>query len=389
MRTRETPGMLVRGVEDIQVVQEQAALLRIAMLVARDEPLDSLFGAAAAEVSQLLGVDAGVVIRFIGGERGVIAGVHRTGGVRGLPVNAELDFDRARSAIGRAQGTLLPARVAYDAHSKGGDSALMKSVGLRVAVAAPVLRHGEAWGVLVASAAEEEALPPGSERRLVGLCGLLAQALANADARTELAASRGRLVEAGDEARRRLERSLHEGAHQHVVALALKLRVACGRAIPGSPEEALLAEVLADAMEASAAMGELARDLHPAVLSERGLAAALQVLAARAPVPVHLRELPGRRFPAMLETTAYLLVAEAIANTAAHAHATESTLRAADGGNQLTIEFRDNGIGGASLKPGGGLEALADRAAAVGGVFAVDSPRGGGTAVRLVIPVDR
>jgi signal transduction histidine kinase len=165
--------------------------------------------------------------------------------------------------------------------------------------------------------------------------------------------------------------------------------VACGRAVPGSPEEALLTEVLADAMEASAAMGELARGLHPAVLSERGLAAALQVLVARAPLPVQLRELPGRRFEAMIETTAYLLVAEAIANAGAHAHATETELRVADGGDKLTIEFRDNGIGGAALKPGGGLETLADRAAAVGGAFSLDSPRGGGTAVRLVIPVER
>jgi len=381
--------MLVRGVADIQVVQEQAALLRIAMLVARGEPLDSLFGAVSAEVSQLLHVDAGAVMRIIGGERAVVVGVHRTGGVRGLPVNAELDFDRVNSAIGRAQGTLLPARLTYHVDSKGAVGEMMKTVGLRVTVAAPVMRHGEAWGVLLASATEEEALPPGCERRLVGLCGLLAQALANADARAELAQSRARLVESGDEVRRRLERALHEGAHQHVVALALKLRVACGRATPGSPEEALLAEVLADAMEASAEMGELARGLHPAVLSERGLAAALQVLAARSAVPVHLRELPGRRFAAVLETTAYLLVAEALANAMTHAHATECTLRAADGGSQLTIEVRDNGIGGAAVKAGGGLEALADRAAAVGGAFSLDSPRGGGTVVRLVIPVER
>jgi signal transduction histidine kinase len=381
--------MLVRGVEDIQVVQEQAALLRIAMLVARDEPLGSLFGAAAAEVSQLLHVEAGAVLRFMGGERAVIVGVHRTGGVRGLPVNAELDIHRSDSATGRAQTTLLPSRSVHDERSKGELPTLMNKVGLRVTIAAPVLRRGEAWGVLTASAAREEELPPGCERRLVGLCGLVAQALTNADARTELAASRARLVEAGDEARRRLERALHEGAHQHVVALALKLRVACGRAIPGSPEEALLAEVLADAMDASAAMGELARGLHPAVLSERGLAAALQVLAARAPLPVHLRQLPGRRFAAVIETTAYLLVAEAIANAVRHAHATESVLRAAEGGNQLTIEYRDNGIGGAAVKPGGGLEMLADRAAAVGGMFSLESPSGGGTAVRLVVPLER
>jgi signal transduction histidine kinase len=142
-------------------------------------------------------------------------------------------------------------------------------------------------------------------------------------------------------------------------------------------------------MEASAAMGELARGLHPAVLSERGLAAALQVLAARARLPVALRELPGRRFDAVVEMTAYLLVAEALANAAAYAHATECSLRAADGGNHLTIEVRDNGIGGAVLKSGGGLEGLADRTAAIGGQFSLESPRGGGTAVRLVVPLAR
>ena len=165
--------------------------------------------------------------------------------------------------------------------------------------------------------------------------------------------------------------------------------MACGRATPGSPEEALLAEVLADAMDASAAMGELARGLHPAVLSERGLAAALQVLGARAPLPVHLRELPGRRLRRCSRRPPTCWWRRRSPTPSMHAHATECTLRAADGGNQLTIEVRDNGIGGAAVKPGGGLEVLADRAAAVGGAFSLDSPRGGGTAVRLVIPVER
>ena len=142
-------------------------------------------------------------------------------------------------------------------------------------------------------------------------------------------------------------------------------------------------------MEASAAMGELARGLHPALLSERGLAAALQVLGARAPLPVHLRELPGRRYEAMLETTAYLLVAEAIANTVMHAHATECTLRAADGGSQLTIEVRDNGIGGAAVSPAAGSRCSPTARRRSAASFSLDSPRGGGTAVRLVIPVER
>ena len=169
----------------------------------------------------------------------------------------------------------------------------------------------------MAPAPDEEALPPGCERRLVGLAEMVAQALVNDDARTELAASRSRLLEAADEKRRRLERELHEGAHQHVVALALKLRVALRRAQPGAPEEAVLRDLLADAMEANTELSELARELHPAVLTERGLAAALQALGARAELPVMLHALPGRRFAPVIETTAHLMVAEALANAAA------------------------------------------------------------------------
>lgn len=357
------------------------------MLVARDEPLEQLYAALAEEIAGLLGAEAAGVLRFLGGQHAVILGVHRTGGVRGLPVNAELDFDRTNSALGLALATLLPARRAYADDDDSDLSSLLRSVGLKASVAAPVLLHGAPWGALIVSSSDEEVLPPGCEQRLVGLAGLLTQALTNAEARAELAASRRRLVEAGDETRRRLERELHEGAHQHVVALALKLRVARGRATPGSDQEALLADVLADAMEASAEMGELARGLHPAVLSERGLAAALQALVARAGLPVHLRELPGRRFPEVIEITAYLSAAEAIANAARHAHATECTLRVADDGDRLTVEVRDNGIGGAHRRPGGGLETLCDRAAAIGAQASVDSPSGGGTAVRIEIPV--
>ncbi len=381
--------MAVRGVEDIQLVEEQGALLRLAMRVAQEEPLEPLFGAVAEEIVRLLSVEASGVMRFIGSERAVIVGVSRTSGVRGLPVNAELDFDQTSSALGLARNTLAPARLTYPDSARGEIPALMRSIGLRSTVAAPVLLGGEAWGALVASSSEEDALPAGSEQRLVRIAALLAQALANADARAELAASRVRMVEAGDEVRRRLERALHEGAHQHVVALALKLRVARGRAVPGSPEEALFADVLADAMEASAEMGELARGLHPAVLSERGLAAALQALVARSALPVHLRELPGRRYDDVIEMTAYLTVVEAIANATRHAHATECTLRVADDGNRLTVELRDNGIGGAVKRSGGGLECLSDRAEAIGARCFLDSPHGEGTAVRLEIPVGR
>jgi signal transduction histidine kinase len=254
-------------------------------------------------------------------------------------------------------------------------------------IAVPVFVDNEIWGALVATAADEEGLPPGSEQRLTRLTELVAQALINDGARAELAESRTRLLEQGDETRRRLERALHEGAHQHVVALALKLRVAVGRADPASPEAEVLRDVLADAMEASSELSDLARGLHPAVLSERGLAAALQALAARCEVFVNLQALPGRRFPAVVETTAYLMVAEALGNTDRHGEATECNLSASDRGDFLVVEVRDDGVGGARFTPGGGLECISDRGAALGARFTLESPVGAGTVVRLEIPV--
>ena len=381
--------MAVRGVEDTLTVEHQAALLRVALLAARGAPLNDLFSAAAEETARLFGAESGSVVRYVGAERAVIVGVWRPRGRRGLPVNAEIDFEPGTTAMGRARATRRPVRnVGYE-NRRGNLPEVMRSIGLKVGVAAPVLRGGEPWGALVAGAADEDTLPPGSEQRLEGLAELIGQALDNHDRRAELAASRTRLVQAGDEARRRLERALHEGAHQHVVALALKLRVALGRAEPGSEMADTLRELLDDAMETSAELSELARGLHPAVLTERGLAAALQARTARCAVPVHLHELPGRRYADFVETTAYLIADEALTNVGRHAHATECSLRAADRGDRLELEIRDNGIGSARPRPGGGLEVLADRADAIGARFTLVSLPGEGTTVRVEIPIAR
>jgi signal transduction histidine kinase len=377
------------GVQDIQVVEEQSALLRVAMLVARDTPLDQLFNAVSAESARVLGIDSAGVLRYLGGERAVVVGVWVSPGQRYLPVNAELDFERNESALGRAQMTGQPARVArHDGGREGGVSQVMKHLGMRTSIACPVFADGVLWGALVATAPDEEALPAGCERRLTGFAEMVGQALVNDRARTELAASRSRLLEAADEKRQRLERELHEGAHQHVVALALKLRVALGRSQPESAEAEVLRDLLADAMEANTELSELARELHPAVLTERGLAAALQALGARAELPVMLHALPGRRYRAVIEATAHLMVAEALSNTDRHAHATEAIMLADDRGDRLVVEVRDNGIGGAQVRSGGGLECISDRAAALGGSFALESPKGGGTTVRIELPVD-
>src|SRR5829696_1528257 len=181
--------MAVRGVEDTQAVEEQAALLRVAVLVARDAPLQELFSAAAEETARMLGAESGSVIRYVGAERAVVVGVWRPRGRRGLPVNAEVDFDPATTAMGKARATRGAVRMTGYERTCGGLPALLRAIGLKAAVAAPVLRRGEVWGALVAGAAEEETLPPGIERRLAGLAELVGQALANDDARAELAAS--------------------------------------------------------------------------------------------------------------------------------------------------------------------------------------------------------
>ena len=368
--------------------EEQAAIRRVAMLVAKDAAPEAVFAAASEQVGRLLGAEVGAVLRFMGGERAIVVGVSREDGVRGFPVNAELDFDRTNSAIGRVRATRRPARADTYEDARGQLPRVLKSVGVRSSVAAPVMLEDEVWGAVAVSTTRDEPLPEGGEMKLVAFAELVGQSLADAEARRGLAASRLRLVEAADEARRRLEADLHEGAQQHLVSLLLQLKVARARAAEGSEIAKLLAAALGEADQVHTALHELARGLHPAILSERGLAAALQGLLARSPVPVNLRSLPARRYPDAIEGTAYFLVEEALENAAAYAHATEVTVEVDDLGDRLVVRVADNGIGGAAPRAGGGLRALADRAVAVGGRLQVDSPQGGGTVLRADIPVE-
>jgi signal transduction histidine kinase len=365
----------------------QAALLHVAMLVVRGAPPDALFAAVAEQAARLLGGEASAVLRFVGAERAVVVGVWRAGGTRGMPVNAELDFGATNSALGRARSTRLPARADSYEGLRGELPMTMRSIGLRSSVAAPVLLEEDPWGAVVVSTTRAEPLPAESEERMGEFADLLGRALENAAADRRLADSRHALVEAADEARRRLERDLHEGAQQHLVAAALKLRVARSRAPEGSELAALIEDALAEAIEAGGSLRELARGLHPAVLTERGLAAAVQALATRSGLAVHLRELPARRFAPTIESTAYFVVSEALANVAAHAPVAEVTVQVADRVDRLVVEVADDGAGGADPEGGNGLRALANRAAAVGGSFDVASPHGGGTTVRAELPV--
>jgi PAS domain S-box-containing protein len=208
-------------------------------------------------------------------------------------------------------------------------------------------------------------------------------------ARTEeLRASRVRIVQAADAARRKIERDLHDGAQQRLVALALDVRLARAR-VERDPSSAgpFLERLGTDLAEASAELRELARGIHPAVLTERGLGPAITALADRAPVPVDIVELPEDRLPSAAETTAYFTVSEALTNVAKYAQATQASVRLATEDGALVVEVRDDGVGGAQASVGSGLSGLADRVGACDGALSITSPPGEGTLVRAVLPL--
>jgi PAS domain S-box-containing protein len=204
----------------------------------------------------------------------------------------------------------------------------------------------------------------------------------------ELKASSARIVAAADAARRKIERDLHDGAQQRLVSLALEVRLARGR-VAAAPETAgpFLEQLAEELTAASSELRELARGIHPAVLTERGLGPAIEALATRAQVPVEILGLPAERPPATIETTAYYTVSEALTNVAKYARADGVTVRIAAAGADLVVEVRDDGIGGAVATPGSGLAGLADRASAVGGELSVESAPGAGTTIRALLPL--
>jgi signal transduction histidine kinase len=226
------------------------------------------------------------------------------------------------------------------------------------------------------------------------LGGLLRSHVSHLDAELrdrleELRASRARLVEAGDAERRRLERDLHDGAQARLVALALLLRSARTRAGADPELEAMLARAQDELQTSLAELRELARGIHPAVLTDRGLEPALQALVSRAPVPVTVRADDSERLPAQVEIAAYFVVSEALANVAKYARATHATVAVEQANGHVDIEVSDDGIGGADTRRGSGLRGLADRVAALDGTLTLESPPGRGTRIRARIPRDQ
>jgi PAS domain S-box-containing protein len=367
------------------LASEQAALRRVATLVARGAEHATVFSAVTQEVARLFGAQTANMIRYEGDDRALVIGAWSEGDAPNVPVGATVPLD-GDSAGPRIRRTGAPVRVdAFEpGHGRLADS--LRQLHFNAAIGAPVVLEGSLWGAVIVRSASGP-FPAGAEYRLQAFAELAAQALANAEAREELAASRARLVTAGMAERRRLERNLHDGAQQRLVSLALMLRLAT-RHVGEAPERArreleLAGEELARALSE---LREIARGLHPAILADHGLEAGIASIAGRAPVPVDVEvELPGQPAEAV-QAAAYYVVAEALTNVAKYAHASSArvSLRGEDG--RISVEVADDGVGGADRRRGSGLRGLTDRVEALGGRLEIHSPPGRGTRIHAELP---
>jgi signal transduction histidine kinase/ketosteroid isomerase-like protein len=337
-----------------RLADEQGALRRVAELVAREPSPERVFSAVAEEVGNLLGVSSSAVLRFDADNS--------------LVVTAAWGVPQIESQVGR--------RLSME-----GDN---------TTISCPVVVNGRMWGAIAVNSLEREPLPADTEERVGKFTALVATAIANVQAHADLAASRARVVAAGDEARRRIERNLHDGVQQRLVALALAVRGA-QTMLPAdlrTPHEQLsrVGQGLTDVLDD---LRELSRGLHPAILSEGGLEPALRALARRSAVPIKRLDCNvDHRLHEPVEATAYYVVSEALANAAKHAQASRVEIHVRADQGLLHVSIRDDGIGGADPTRGSGLIGLGDRVAALGGTITITSPQDEGTSVHVELPLD-
>ena len=366
------------------IADEQAALGRVATLVARAAPPGEVFTAVAGEVHGLLDTDLTAVSRYDPDDMATVVGAWAA--IAGPP----LDVGYQRRLGERTVRTLVfrtgrPARI-DDLGEEAGP--WVTAADVRSAVGVPISVEGRLWGVISVASGRGRPLPADTEERLAGFTELVATAIANAEAQAQLTASRARLVATADQTRLRIERDLHDGAQQRLVQAIITLKLAL-RELDGSSEDAagLVERALETTESANQELRELARGIHPAVLRRGGLTPALKALAQRSPIRVVLEPGNGARLPEPTEITAYFVISEALVNAAKHSGA--STVRVAvqtlDG--ELRLSISDDGVGGADPVRGSGLIGLKDRVDAAGGTLTFRSPPGEGTSIVVELPV--
>jgi signal transduction histidine kinase len=360
----------------------ESALRRVATLVAHGAEPQAVFDAVCEETGRLMGATTVNLAHFTPDNMNqTIAGwsahnVHVPTGTR-MP----LDGETINSVV---QRTGQPGRFDSYEGAAGPLAARLRELGIKNEVGAPVIVDGRVWGALIAGKDTFKPLPPGAETRLARFAELIATAVSNATTHAELVASRARIVTAAYEGRRRLARDLHDGAQQRLVSAVMSLQLADQR-FDRDPAAArdLLREALGHARDGLGELRELAAGVHPSILTNRGLHAAVEALAQRSGVPVDVR-VPDERYPPQVEAAAYFVIAEALTNVAKHAQASCASVSVDRRDGSLTLDVRDDGSGGADLR-GSGLRGLKDRVEALGGGLRLDSPPGRGTHLHATV----
>jgi signal transduction histidine kinase len=361
-----------------RLAAEQASLRRVATLVARGSTGEGLFSVVAAEVQELFDVPDVAIVRY---EQREVVVVGIAGGNAFIPLGGRWLLD-GPSVCAFVLDSGRPARLDGYGGLGGSVADIAQKAGFQSVAGAPIVVAGRVWGaiVVVSSAAQ---LPDRSEVRVAEYTELVATAISNATTHAELIASRARIVAASDEARRRVERDLHDGIQQRLIALTLDVQTLRGRGFEeGSPPSEGLKRLEADLQFVLEQVREISRGLHPALLARRGLRPPLQALARRSPIPVELR-VSGPRLPEPVEVATYYAVSEALTNAIKHSHASVITIEIESTDANLRATVQDDGVGGAVVGIGTGLSGLIDRLEALGGTVAVTTPTEGGTRVEI------
>jgi signal transduction histidine kinase len=367
------------------LLEEQAALRRVATLVAESTPPEKVFPAVNEEVARLLGVDGTRLMRFEADGTATI--VASWGEPTIVPAGTRIALDgRNIASLVRSSGG--PARIEDYEDASGSVAAIARERGVRSAVGAPITVDGRLWGAMTAFSKAKKPLPSGIELRLADFTDLVGTAIANTQARVDLTASRARVVAATDDIRRRIERDLHDGTQQRLVSLALNVRSTQAGVPDTQPQLRIELADIADGLVAALDdLRETSRGIHPPLLARGGLGPAVRALGRRSPLPVEVDINLGGRLPDHVEVAAYYVVAEALTNAAKHARPTAIWVAADLVDGRLRLTVRDDGIGGADPANGSGLTGLTDRVEALGGTITVHSPPGEGTTLQVWLPV--
>ncbi|GGM16164.1 DUF4118 domain-containing protein [Dactylosporangium sucinum] len=363
------------------LAHQQAALRRVATLVARGASPTEVFAAVTAEISQLLGARHTTLLRYEPDDTVTIVSTNE-------PTLMSLVHSRWSASNGNIAGLVRRTGRATrmdDDEDTAGPGTREHELDICAAIGLPVVVEDRLWGVLVVSSRRAEPLPPDAEERIRGFTDLAATAIANADNRAELIASRARIVAAADEARRRIERDLHDGAQQQLISIGLELRAA-EHCTTLEQVKAQVSDVATEIKSMHDHLREISRGIHPPILTTGGLEPALRSLARRSAVPVELDIHLDQRLSSSVEVAAYYVVSESLTNATKHAHASLVHIVAELQGETLQLAIRDNGVGGANPDKGSGLTGLIDRVVALGGHMTITSPADGGTSLSAAIP---